>query len=190
MDYYEELGVPVSATEEEIRKAHRRLVKLFHPDQQQDDAGKLVAETQMRRLNSLVALLTTPELRQQYDAHLKNGYNALDPETFRSSNEREFPRWRSVPWWLGSIVAAIVLSVAAIWIWAANRGNRHPTYIPPAEEKTTVPAPPISTSKTIAAVPAPDSAPVSVAANPHKQKKRHGTKNTRAKKTDFLSTPH
>ena len=55
MNYYEELGIRPDADEEEIRKAHRRLVRLMHPDQHRDPAMKQLAETQMRRLNSIVS---------------------------------------------------------------------------------------------------------------------------------------
>ena len=50
MDYYEELAISPSATLDEIHRAHRRLSKLLHPDQQTDHNMKLLAETQMRRL--------------------------------------------------------------------------------------------------------------------------------------------
>ena len=64
MNYYEELGIRSDADEEEIRKAHRRLVKLMHPDQHRDAGMKQLAETQMRRLNSIVATLLDPEERR------------------------------------------------------------------------------------------------------------------------------
>jgi curved DNA-binding protein CbpA len=71
MDYYEELGITPSATLEDIHRAHRRLSKLLHPDQQTDDAMKQLAETQMRRLNAIVGILSDPELRHQYDNQLR-----------------------------------------------------------------------------------------------------------------------
>ena len=55
MNYYEELGIRPDADEEEIRKAHRRLVKLMHPDQHRDQGMKQLAET--------IAVENTPHAR-------------------------------------------------------------------------------------------------------------------------------
>jgi len=67
MDHYEELGLPRSASTDEIRQAYKSLARLLHPDQQQDENLRRVAECQMKRLNSVVDVLTDPALRRQYD---------------------------------------------------------------------------------------------------------------------------
>jgi hypothetical protein len=138
MNYYEELGVTQDATEQEIRKAHRRLVKLMHPDAQPDQNLKMLAETQMRRLNSIVSTLLDPEQRRAYDAQLHAGPHAPNrPATL-------LPSWRGIPWWLASAVGAVVLTLGAVWLWADHMGNsygRHsrsayisvPENTPPAE---------------------------------------------------------
>lgn len=67
MDHYEELGLPRSASTDEIRQAYKSLARVLHPDQQQDESLRRVAECQMKRLNSVIDVLTDPELRRQYD---------------------------------------------------------------------------------------------------------------------------
>ena len=124
MNYYEELGIRPDADEEEIRKAHRRMVKLMHPDQHRDQGLKQLAETQMRRLNSIVATLLDPEERREYDEQLRGG----DPLN-------QVPRqsaWRSVPWWIASTLGAIVLTVGAVWFFADRIGSKFDTRSTPS----------------------------------------------------------
>ena len=126
MNYYEELGIRSDADEEEIRKAHRRLVKLMHPDQHRDASLKALAETQMRRLNSIVATLLDPEERQEYDEQVRGGGgDPLNPVPQQSS-------WKAVPWWIASTLGAIILTVGTLWFFADRMGpSRHDRTPPP-----------------------------------------------------------
>jgi hypothetical protein len=65
--FYEELGLAPSASPEEIRDAFRLNVRLLHPDQQTDPQLKEIAETQMRKLNRIYAILSDPDRRRDYD---------------------------------------------------------------------------------------------------------------------------
>ncbi len=124
MNYYEELGIRSDADEEEIRKAHRRLVKIMHPDQHRDAGLKQLAETQMRRLNSIVATLLDPEERHEYDEQLRG--ESVSPAAHQSS-------WRSVPWWIASTLGAIILTVGAVWFFADHLGSSFQTHPNPAQ---------------------------------------------------------
>jgi hypothetical protein len=70
MDYYEELGLPRSASQEEIHQAYRRVARLLHPDRCADDEGRRLADLQMKRLNGIVAVLADPVARASYDQRL------------------------------------------------------------------------------------------------------------------------
>ena len=56
---YQVLGVPVSATEQQIRACYRRLAAQHHPDCNPDDA---TANLRMGRINQAYALLSEPAL--------------------------------------------------------------------------------------------------------------------------------
>lgn len=173
MDYYEELGIEPTATDEDIRRAHRRLTKLLHPDQQTDEGIKQLAETQMRRLNSIVEVLYDPERRKEYDEHLQEGLVPVNPGAVRARPPQKSV-FRSLPWWIASTAGAVILSLGAVWFWADNWGssfgNHTPTYIPSEataeqapinpgrKQDPSVPATEVqerATSRTVATIPAP-----------------------------------
>lgn len=70
MNYYEELGLPRSATTDQIHSAYRALVNILHPDKQQDDVARRLSECQLRRLNQIASILRDPLSRKSYDASL------------------------------------------------------------------------------------------------------------------------
>jgi len=141
MNYYEELGIGPDATEQEIRKAHRRLVKLMHPDAQPDQNLKMLAETQMRRLNSIVSTLLDSEQRRSYDEELQAASSSQQRQSF-------LPSLSGIPWWMASSVGAVVLTLVAVWLWADHMGNgfgsrTRAVYLPPPERTTVSEAPPV-----------------------------------------------
>ena len=74
IDYYEELGVERNASQEDIRESFRALVRLLHPDQQRDEQLRSIAETQLRKVNRIYAVLSDPERRRRYDESLDENF--------------------------------------------------------------------------------------------------------------------
>lgn len=90
MNYYEELAVSPDASTEEIREAYRQLARLLHPDRSLDERSRRLAETQMRRLNAIVEVLSNAAKRQQYDLELRCRISTLarTPETVAAPQRR------------------------------------------------------------------------------------------------------
>lgn len=63
-DYYEILGVPRDASDEEIKKAYRRLTKKYHPDLHPGDKE---AEARFKEINEAYSVLGDPKKRKEYD---------------------------------------------------------------------------------------------------------------------------
>ena len=160
MDFYEELAITPDATEEDIRRSHRRLIKLLHPDGQEDPELKVMAELQLRRINGVVDLLYNAERRREYDERLKKGDAAADPTHLSSFSRAKVKlTWRSLAWISLSLVAAIVLTILGIRFWADHvrsaPGSR-PTEIataPPPQSSPTKVDSATASSTTVAIVP-------------------------------------
>jgi len=72
-DYYTTLGVARTASDDEIRKAFRKLARQFHPDVAKN---KATAEEKFKEINEAYEVLGDPEKRKKYDelgANWKSG---------------------------------------------------------------------------------------------------------------------
>jgi curved DNA-binding protein len=64
-DYYQILGVPRNATEEQIKKAYRSLAMQYHPDR--NPGKEQWANEKFKEINEAFGVLGDPEKRRQYD---------------------------------------------------------------------------------------------------------------------------
>ena len=70
-DYYEVLGVNKNATDDEIKKAYRKLAKKYHPDANPNN--KEEAEAKFKEVNEAYENLSDPQKRRMYDQFGANG---------------------------------------------------------------------------------------------------------------------
>jgi molecular chaperone DnaJ len=74
-DYYETLGVPKNASEEEIKKAYRKLAMKHHPDRNHGDTSK-DAEAKFKEVKEAYEMLSDGQKRAAYDQY---GHAGVDP---------------------------------------------------------------------------------------------------------------
>ena len=63
-DYYKVLGVDKNASQDDIKKAFRKLAVKYHPDKNKDNK---VAEEKFKQVNEANEVLSDPEKRKKYD---------------------------------------------------------------------------------------------------------------------------
>jgi curved DNA-binding protein len=82
IDYYKVLGIDKKASQEDIKKAYRKLARKYHPDLNPDDKE---ANKQFQLVNEANEALSDPEKRRKYDEYGENWRNADQFEQQRRS---------------------------------------------------------------------------------------------------------
>lgn len=131
MSAYETLGVPATATAEQIKKAVRRLAAKYHPDNKETGDARRFHEVMKAR-----DALESPEARQRTDDELRQATEAAaarEAEAAREAAMRtELARWRPMmpiqaipsagPSTLGPFARGVLVGAGgAVLVWAIAR---------------------------------------------------------------------
>lgn len=85
VDYYKILGVDKNATDDQIKKAYRKLARKLHPDLNPNDKE---AHKKFQQVNEANEVLSDPEKRKKYDQYGKDWQHADEFERAKQSNRR------------------------------------------------------------------------------------------------------
>ena len=85
IDHYRTLGVPASASPDELRDAYRALARRLHPDRVADPSARRSADDRMAKVNEAWRVLGDPDLRAAYD-------RSRQPPAAPSIDDREYGR--------------------------------------------------------------------------------------------------
>lgn len=114
-NYYQTLGLPVSATREEIRKAYRKLAKIHHPDAAGDDP---VSAEKFKKINEAYTVLMDQKKRDLYDVSIYDPelyYRYRRSQTFRrgygSRRQKQTEKYPVGTRLLGTLFVVAVLSL-------------------------------------------------------------------------------
>jgi curved DNA-binding protein len=88
VDYYKILGINKSASDDEIKKAYRKMARKFHPDVNPDDKE---AHKKFQQVNEANEVLSDPEKRKKYDKYGKDWQHGEQYEQARQSQQRSQP---------------------------------------------------------------------------------------------------
>ncbi len=103
-DYYAILGVPKTASQDQIKKAYRELALKLHPDRNKDPA----AVEKFKLINEAYAVLGDEQKRKQYDSYGPAGFGQRfsEEDIFRGSNVEDILREMGVNFNFGGFEGA------------------------------------------------------------------------------------
>ena len=91
VDYYKTLGIEKTATEDEVKKAYRKLARKYHPDLNPNDKE---ANKKFQQINEANEVLSDPEKRKKYDAYGENWRHAEQFEQAGQSRPGQQRDWQ------------------------------------------------------------------------------------------------
>jgi len=90
IDYYKVLGINKKASENDIKKAYRKMARKYHPDLNPNDKE---AERKFKEINEANEVLSNPENRKKYDKYGKDWKHAEEFE--KAQQQQQYQRSRS-----------------------------------------------------------------------------------------------
>ncbi|KAK7901375.1 hypothetical protein WMY93_018144 [Mugilogobius chulae] len=105
-DYYQTLGVEKTASEEDLKKAYRKLALKFHPDKNHAPG----ATEAFKAIGNAYAVLSNPDKRRHYDQY---GEESAQPSSRHRHHHREFEADISPE-----------ISSTCFWRWLPNKNGR------------------------------------------------------------------
>jgi curved DNA-binding protein len=85
IDYYEVLGINKNASEDDIKKAYRKLARKLHPDLNPNDKD---AQSKFQKINEANEVLSDPAKRKKYDQYGENWEHGAEYEQARKAQSR------------------------------------------------------------------------------------------------------
>ncbi|MCB9033571.1 MAG: J domain-containing protein [Chitinophagales bacterium] len=86
IDYYQTLGIAKNATQDEIKKAYRKLARKYHPDLNPNDKD---SEQKFKQINEANEVLSNPENRKKYDQYGKDWQHAEAYEQAKANQQQQ-----------------------------------------------------------------------------------------------------
>jgi len=90
IDYYKILGVDKTATQEDIKKAYRKLARKLHPDLNPDDKE---TERKFKEINEANEVLSNPENRAKYDKYGEHWKHGEEYEKAQQQRQRQYQNY-------------------------------------------------------------------------------------------------